>query len=209
MYFSAKSWFFSKYTEFLHGYKMKIGDLRFVWYVRLGCFTNEIRLISLTHELQPAAGLVHIDARDTNQLLVTSHVNRSRTFRALLPLHAWKTNQPSSLAVLGDITKWLHSLQASFVSNQIWLRFFLANLKSSGWVDFAVGGKLAFSTTPKYLLEDFLAPFKGHLKLSKINQNFSIYLRTETSLYEFSQWMNPHCSIPISRTRRPFYKTLR
>ena len=81
-----------------------------------------------------------------------------------------------------------HYKQVLCLFNQIRLQFFLPKLKSSGWVDFAVGGKLAFSTTPTYLLQDFLAPFQGHLKLSEVNQNFSIYLRAKRP--HFMNWDN-------------------
>ena len=166
------------YTPICSVAEVNIGDLHFVRPVRFGCFTIQIGLISLTLELQPAADLVHIDARDTNQLLETSltfpvlgHSELSYRFTherqtSLYHCQLWVTLQNGCN----------HHKQVLCLFNQIGLQFFLEKLKSSSWIDFALGRKPAFSTTPTYLLEDFLAPFQGHLKLSEVNQNFSIYL---------------------------------
>ena len=61
-----------------------------------------------------------------------------------------------------------HHKQVLCLFNQLGLQFFFAKLKSSGQIDFAVGGLL--SLQPLYiLLQYFLAPFQGHLKISEVN----------------------------------------
>jgi hypothetical protein len=136
------------------------GSLHFLWPVRFGFFSGETVLIFLTHELQPAADFVHVDARHTWTVV------GSFACCLFLDVHgsptAARTKDKPTFVTLSS--GWHYKRAAVItskfcVSNQRGIQFFSAKLKSGCRIDLAVGRKPTFSTVFTYSATEFSCSF--------------------------------------------------